>query len=594
MNRIALVLATAALLVAGQVNAQINFKDSGIQGRTIAIDDLIVGFDADGSGASAARADSLKEVIKTIFTNPPGDLTTDQKTAILTAIGAPSSVIASDVDVSVSFISTYGQFRDLDENAAGVNIVVAHNDITNANPPVSIRDGDILVLDSINNAYTRVFEGTGKWATKAEAKTIADASANTAVTNGVQVPARASPGNEISGVRQYFEADFYAPDSEHDEVLKAHRNGSTYWDAESGFPALMQVSPGFVDKNNVPDRFQVTIHTELQAFPNATKIRLTLFGVSSVITYSPTAIEHSTNIFVTSPMLTAIAALSTTGTGSVTELTAIPLDKDDRITGPNVIPGVALQVIAGASGGSGGSTELTKAQEIALLTFIPEPAVISFSSQTAFEAAVRSVRLQIPNPELLTGDVWYEGQIQGQPALTRTKWTSSTSALTLSVNASVGNSIAQGIATDSELEVRIRFYDAASAGNEIERIGVNIPLVDQKLSAEFDARNPTALTTIPFSSILALDWNAAAGPMRSVTLTGNMTITFSNVSVGDVMVLEVIQDSTGGRTISWPSSVEWAGGSAIGPSSTGGAVDIYTLLVLSTTRVVATALLEVS
>ena len=72
--------------------------------------------------------------------------------------------------------------------------------------------------------------------TPQEAKTIADNSANTAVENGVQVPARAAPGNEINGVQQYFESDFYAPDAENGQVLTANRNGTATWEDPSGTP----------------------------------------------------------------------------------------------------------------------------------------------------------------------------------------------------------------------------------------------------------------------------------------------------------------------------------------------------------------------
>ena len=116
-------------------------------------------------------------------------------------------------------------------------------------------------------------------------------------------------------------------------------------------------------------------------------------------------------------------------------------------------------------------------QRIADLALIPEPAVIAFANQTALEKAVARVQIGIPNPELLTGDVWVSGELQGQPALARTKWASTTSSLTLTVSESVAQSIASGIATDSELEVRLRFFDAATGGNEIERTGFNIPLV---------------------------------------------------------------------------------------------------------------------
>ena len=60
-------------------------------------------------------------------------------------------------------------------------------------------------------------------------------------------------------------------------------------------------------------------------------------------------------------------------------------------------------------------------------------------------------------------------------------------------------------------------------------------------------------------------------------LTGNTTYTFSNPAAsGDSssFTLKVIQDSTA-RTITWPTSVDWVGGSAPTLSSASGAVDVF-------------------
>lgn len=77
-----------------------------------------------------------------------------------------------------------------------------------------------------DNAQTTADAAT----TRAEATEIANSAVNTGIENGVQIPARAAPGNEISGVQQYFGADFYAPNAEDGQILTAKRNGSTTWE----------------------------------------------------------------------------------------------------------------------------------------------------------------------------------------------------------------------------------------------------------------------------------------------------------------------------------------------------------------------------
>jgi len=67
-----------------------------------------------------------------------------------------------------------------------------------------------------------------------------------------------------------------------------------------------------------------------------------------------------------------------------------------------------------------------------------------------------------------------------------------------------------------------------------------------------------------------ISWNASAGQVATVTLTGTgRTVAApSNVRVG-TYVLHILQDGVGGRTItSWNSVFKWAGGAAWSASNT--------------------------
>lgn len=57
-----------------------------------------------------------------------------------------------------------------------------------------------------------------------------------------------------------------------------------------------------------------------------------------------------------------------------------------------------------------------------------------------------------------------------------------------------------------------------------------------------------------------LDWND--GNLQRLRLTGNVTLTLNNPVTGASYFLELLQDATGGRTVTWPSTVKWEGGSA--------------------------------
>lgn len=70
-------------------------------------------------------------------------------------------------------------------------------------------------------------------------------------------------------------------------------------------------------------------------------------------------------------------------------------------------------------------------------------------------------------------------------------------------------------------------------------------------NGEVDNGNSGAAKTI--------DWSA--GSKQRITMTANCTFTFTNPpGPTSGLFLKVIQDGTGGRTITWPASVRWGNG----------------------------------
>jgi len=70
--------------------------------------------------------------------------------------------------------------------------------------------------------------------------------------------------------------------------------------------------------------------------------------------------------------------------------------------------------------------------------------------------------------------------------------------------------------------------------------------------------------------------NLTAGNVVSATLSGNTTFTFTGATAGTACSfgLYLTQDATGSRTVTWPVSVRWAGGTAPTISTAANAVDI--------------------
>lgn len=71
------------------------------------------------------------------------------------------------------------------------------------------------------------------------------------------------------------------------------------------------------------------------------------------------------------------------------------------------------------------------------------------------------------------------------------------------------------------------------------------------------------------------------GLFHDLTLDANCTISFANEPDDSTVVeayIKLTQDGTGSRTVTWPSNVDWAGGSAPTLTITANAVDLIKLV----------------
>jgi len=84
--------------------------------------------------------------------------------------------------------------------------------------------------------------------------------------------------------------------------------------------------------------------------------------------------------------------------------------------------------------------------------------------------------------------------------------------------------------------------------------------------SEIDNGNSSTADTI--------DWTA--GNKQKSTLTDNCTFTFTPPPGPCSLVLKLVQDGTGSRTITWPAAVKWSGGTAPTLTTTASKIDIIT------------------
>lgn len=81
---------------------------------------------------------------------------------------------------------------------------------------------------------------------------------------------------------------------------------------------------------------------------------------------------------------------------------------------------------------------------------------------------------------------------------------------------------------------------------------------------------------------ITIDWSdKTKGKIRTVTLAGNRTLAFSNVTVGQSIILRVIQDSTGSRTLDFPANIKWRGSAEPSLIPTANKMDVFAFLCTS-------------
>jgi len=78
-----------------------------------------------------------------------------------------------------------------------------------------------------------------------------------------------------------------------------------------------------------------------------------------------------------------------------------------------------------------------------------------------------------------------------------------------------------------------------------------------------------------------VDWSVAN--RHTVTLTGNVTFTFTSPGGDAILYLRLVQDGTGSRTVTWPAAVKWPAATPPTLTVTAAAVDIVVLIYDSTT-----------
>lgn len=76
-------------------------------------------------------------------------------------------------------------------------------------------------------------------------------------------------------------------------------------------------------------------------------------------------------------------------------------------------------------------------------------------------------------------------------------------------------------------------------------------------------------------------FNLATSNIHTVTLGGNRTLALSNAAVGQCFIVRLVQDGTGSRTVTWFTTIKWAGGVAPTLTTTASKADTFGFLCTS-------------
>jgi hypothetical protein len=82
----------------------------------------------------------------------------------------------------------------------------------------------------------------------------------------------------------------------------------------------------------------------------------------------------------------------------------------------------------------------------------------------------------------------------------------------------------------------------------------------------------------PLVATAGASYTVAERSLHFLTLSANSALTFPAAVSGKQFTLGLTQDATGSRTVAWPSTVRWAGGTAPALTATAAKTDVLSFL----------------
>jgi|TARA_B110000444_G_scaffold249966_1_gene275746 hypothetical protein len=142
----------------------------------------------------------------------------------------------------------------------------------------------------------------------------------------------------------------------------------------------------------------------------------------------------------------------------------------------------------------------------------------------------------------------------------------------VNAGAVAATSISLGGVGVTSTAAELNYLDIAALGTSAASKAVT---ADANGVVRFSAGIAEKVVTLTSGTTVALDIND--GTIYTITLGHNIgTFNWSNPGAGSGFILKITQDGTGGRSITWPTGVKWAGDVAPTLSAAANAVDVFT------------------
>jgi hypothetical protein len=119
----------------------------------------------------------------------------------------------------------------------------------------------------------------------------------------------------------------------------------------------------------------------------------------------------------------------------------------------------------------------------------------------------------------------------------------------------------------------------SSVNDEVVAIAAKVGMTSSTVTTSHDYKLTPRIITDTDGATVTFDLSLRG--IHTVTLGGNRTLAISNATVGQTFILRLSQDATGSRTVTWFSTIKWAGGSAPTLTTTASKADTFGFIVTS-------------